>query len=137
MLDQHTTHKLRELRKTLTKPKPPLHDGVDQKCALSRPRFLPGSRLSGELVKCHHRARVEANTRGWPPRRARCTLCRRWRNTIPSSARRPIPNATRTIVAERVEERDGRLFSVRVLATPRRARARLADKPATEPKGAR
>jgi hypothetical protein len=85
-------------------------------------RFAPGYRLSVELARCGHRARVEALSSGFVPRRALCPMCRKWRHTKASTARRPVQQVQRTVVAERVEERDGRTFSVKVFKTPRRAR---------------
>jgi hypothetical protein len=87
-----------------------------------RPRLVPGLRWSVELKKCGHRARVEVTAPGWLPGRAMCPRCHRWRSTIPETARRPVQNATRTVIEERVEVIEGREYSVKVLATPRRAR---------------
>ncbi len=116
----------KENRQKLAAFKDALH-GQDPICAHFRPRFLPGVRLSVELAHCRHRVRVEAHASGFPPRRARCPRCRRWRMTIPATARTPSPNnVTRAVVAERVEERDGRLFTVKVMRTPRRAREAAA-----------
>jgi hypothetical protein len=89
-------------------------------------RFLPGHKISVQLRKCGHRARVEALSSGAVPARAQCPKCHRWRNTIPHTARKPIPKVTRDVVAERTEVRDGRAYTVTVLKTPRRAqKARL------------
>jgi ssDNA-binding Zn-finger/Zn-ribbon topoisomerase 1 len=84
-------------------------------------RFPPGDVVSVKLA-CGHRTRVEALASGLLPARAKCPTCRRWSNTDVGSARQPRQNASRRVVAERVETRDGREFTVRVLATPRRAR---------------
>jgi hypothetical protein len=82
----------------------------------------PGQVLSVQLERCEHRARVEVLATGRIPARALCPRCRRWRDTVPDTVRVPMPNATRAVVAELVEEREGRTFQKRVLATPRRAR---------------
>jgi hypothetical protein len=87
-------------------------------------RLPPGRVFSVELHGCGHRARVEVLASGWLPRRAKCPKCRRWRFTRAGTARRPVQNATRRVVEERVEVRDGREFRVQVLATPPRARVR-------------
>jgi hypothetical protein len=84
-------------------------------------RFPPGDVVSVKLA-CGHRSRVEALASGLLPARAKCPTCHRWSNTDVRSARQPKQNASRKIVAERVEIRDGREFTVRVLATPRRTR---------------
>lgn len=84
--------------------------------------YPPGMVLSVSLDGCGHRARVEALTSGLVPRRAKCPVCHLWRHTIPGTARKPLRAATRTVVAERVETRDGRDYLVKVLETPRRAR---------------
>jgi hypothetical protein len=124
MLDQENTQKLAPFKGAL--------HGQDPIRAHFRPRFLPGVRLSVELAHCRHRVRVEAHASGFPPRRARCPRRRRWRMTIPATARTPSPNnVTRAVVAERIEERDGRLFTVTALKTPRRAR--FADNKPAEP----
>jgi hypothetical protein len=85
-------------------------------------RFVPGRPVSVQLTKCGHRARVEALASGFIPRRAKCKRCHRWRNTLEQTARKPIRNGTRTVIAERTELRDGREYKVTVLQTPRRAR---------------
>lgn len=90
--------------------------------AVLGPRFPPGSVVSVQLVKCAHRARVEALSSGYVPARAKCPRCGRWRGTLPLTARKPIRAATRVVVDERSELRDGRTYSVQVLKTPRRAR---------------
>jgi hypothetical protein len=86
------------------------------------PLHPPGLVFSVQLERCKHRARVEVLASGRIPARASCPHCRRWSGTVPETARVPLPNATRKIVGERVEEREGRAFQVQVLATPRRAR---------------
>jgi len=88
-------------------------------------RFLPEHKISVQLKKCGHRARVEALSSGLVPGRAQCPKCHRWRNTIPHTARKPIHNVTREVVEERTEVRDGRVYTVTVLKTPRRARKAL------------
>jgi hypothetical protein len=88
----------------------------------AKQRLLPGVRYSVELDRCGHRACVDARAKGWLPRRAHCPTCHRWRNVRPETARRPIRQGSRTIIGERFEERDGRVFTVKVLETPRRAR---------------
>jgi hypothetical protein len=90
----------------------------------SKGLLVPGSRWSVELEKCGHRARVEAWAAGRLPRRAFCATCRRWRTVKPATARKPLPNATRTVISERTETRDGRTYNVKVLASPRRAHVR-------------
>jgi hypothetical protein len=90
----------------------------------SKLRFVPGKPISVQLENCGHRARVEAPASGLVPRRAKCPRCHRWRNTLEHTARKPIRQATRTIVDERTELRDGQEFKVFVLETPRRARVR-------------
>lgn len=85
-------------------------------------QFAPGYKLSVELERCGHRARVEALHTGYVPRRALCPKCRKWRRTKALTARRPVKSAQRIVVAERVEERDGKTFSVKVFKTPPRAR---------------
>jgi hypothetical protein len=92
----------------------------------SKLRFVPGRPISVQLEKCGHRARVEAPASGLVPRRAKCPRCHRWRNTLEHTARKPIRQATRTVVDERTEIRDGREYKVVVLKTPRRARVRRA-----------
>jgi hypothetical protein len=103
----------------------------DQRCRLETqgvrankngPLLPPGHTFSVQLQKCGHRARVDVLASGFLPRRAKCPTCRRWRNTIAETARRPVRAATRTIVDKHTEERDGRTFTVSVLATPRRAK---------------
>jgi hypothetical protein len=94
--------------------------------ALEAPlRFLPGQRMSVQLKKCGHRVRVEALSSGAVPGRAQCPKCHRWRNTVPHTARRPVQKATRQVVEQRTEVRDGRPFTVTVLKTPRRAQKAL------------
>ena len=96
----------------------------------NRPRFVPGSRVSVQLDKCGHRTRtrvgreaLEVGSGGWlMVRRAHCPRCRRWRKVLHDTARKPQQNATRTVVGEREEVRDGRVFRVTVFRTPRRAR---------------
>ena len=85
-------------------------------------QFAPGYKLSVALTHCGHRARVEALHTGYVPRRALCPKCRKWRYTKALTARRPVKSAQRIVVAERVEERDGKTFSVKVFKTPPRAR---------------
>jgi hypothetical protein len=87
-------------------------------------RFVPGRPISVQLEKCGHRTRVEAPASGLVPRRAKCPRCHRWRNTLEHTARKPGRNVTRTIVDERTEIRNGQMFKVFVLKTPRRARVR-------------
>jgi hypothetical protein len=82
----------------------------------------PGLVVSAMLAGCGHRARVEVLSNGYLPARAKCPTCRRWGNTLAETARKPLRSATRTIVDERVEMRDGRVFTVKVLGTPARAR---------------
>jgi hypothetical protein len=94
------------------------------------PLFPPGLVLSVELECCSHRSRIEVLACGRIPARASCRTCRRWSDTLPETARHPLPNATRTVVSERVEEREGRAFRVQVLATPRRARLVAGEDPA-------
>lgn len=84
--------------------------------------FPPGTILSVQLDRCGHRARVEAMSSGFLPKRAKCPNCGRWSEARAGTARRPIRRATRTIVSQHVEERDGREFTVSVLASPKRAR---------------
>jgi hypothetical protein len=88
------------------------------------PLFPPGTTLSVVLGRCQHRTRVDVLAAGRIPARASCPRCQRWSDTLPGSARIPRPNASRALVSERVEERDGRIYTVKTLATPRRARAR-------------
>lgn len=88
-------------------------------------RFVPGHRISVQLKKCGHRARVEALCAGLLPGRARCPRCRRWRNTIPHTGRKPSQNVTREVVDQHIELREGRAYTVTVLKTPRRARKAL------------
>ena len=88
----------------------------------SGPRFLPGIRVSVELTRCGHREIVNAVATGYVPRRALCSRCRRWRSTVAATARRSLQKAQRTVVAERIEIRDGKTFSVKVFKTPPRAR---------------
>lgn len=90
-----------------------------------RLRFIPGHKISVQLKHCGHRARVEALSSGLVPGRAQCPKCHRWRNTIPHTARKPIPKVTRTVVDEHTEIRDGRTYTVTVLKTPRRAQKAL------------
>jgi hypothetical protein len=120
-MDEQNLRKLEAIKQSLRKP----HGQDRSRAKISRTRFLPGERLSVELGHCHHRVRLEAHASGYPPRRAQCPHCRRWRDTIPGTARKPRPNKTSAVVGERVEERDGRLFTVKVLRTPRRARLAL------------
>ncbi len=82
----------------------------------------PGAVLSVQLVGCGHRVRVEALATGQVPGRARCQRCGVWGNADLASVRGPVVNVTREVVGRRVEERDGRVFRVEVLRTPRRAR---------------
>jgi hypothetical protein len=91
-------------------------------------RFVPGQRISVQLKKCGHRARVEALSSGLVPGRAQCPKCHRWRNTIPHTARKPIHNVTREVVDQRTEIRDGRSYTLTVLKTPRRALKALPPK---------
>jgi hypothetical protein len=88
------------------------------------PRFPPGIRVSVELTRCAHREIVSALETGYVPKHALCSQCRHWRSTVAATARRPLPKAQRTVVAERVEERDGKVYSVKVFKTPPRARFR-------------
>lgn len=91
-------------------------------------QHVPGDVLSVELTRCGHRARVEALSSGWLPQRAKCPTCRRWQNTMPLTARKPERRGTGFVVGERFEERDGRVFTVKVLETPRRARFRTPQR---------
>jgi hypothetical protein len=91
-----------------------------------RLRFLPGHKISVQLKRCGHRARVEALSSGLVPGRVQCPKCHRWRNTIPHTARKPIHNVTREVVEERTETRDGRTYTVTVLKTPRRAQKAIS-----------
>jgi hypothetical protein len=86
------------------------------------PLFPPGIIFSVELGRCGHRTRVEVLPTGRVPARASCPQCRRWSDTEPSTARSPRQNASRTVVSERVEERNGRTYAVQVLESPRRVR---------------
>jgi hypothetical protein len=86
------------------------------------PLFPPGFILSVELRRCGHRARLEVLQTGRLPARACCPQCRRWSDTEPASARSPRQNASRTVVSERVEERDGQTYTVQVLESPRHVR---------------
>jgi hypothetical protein len=97
-------------------------EGQGSRPAASGEQLPPGLVYSVELARCGHRARVETLTSGHVPRRAKCPRCGRWRDTRPETAREPAPSATRTVIEERVEQRDGREYVVKVLATPRRAR---------------
>jgi hypothetical protein len=89
------------------------------------PLFPPGLILSVELRRCGHRARVEVLPTGRLPARASCPQCRRWSDTEPSTARSPRRNASRTVVYERVEERERRTYRVQVLENPRRVSGSL------------
>ena len=86
------------------------------------PLFPAGSILSVELRGCGHRARVEVLASGKLPARASCPRCQEWSDTKPTTARPPRKLASRVVVSERVEERGGKTYTVKVLATPRRAR---------------
>jgi hypothetical protein len=86
------------------------------------PLFAPGRTLSVQLSRCGHRTIVDVLETGRIPQRARCSQCKRWSDTLPEMARSLVQSATRTVVAERVEERDGQTFQVKVLALPRRLR---------------
>jgi hypothetical protein len=88
--------------------------------------FVPGTTMSVQLRNkgCQHRSLIDVLACGRVPLRAFCTRCQRWSTILPETARIPLPNATRTVVDERTENRDGREYHVQVLATPRRARTR-------------
>ena len=83
-------------------------------------RFPPGTVVSVELSHCGHRTRVETLKSGYVPSRARCPRCVRWQDIVVGSEREPqtrrrIPR----VLDERIEERDGRTFAVKVLAPSR------------------
>ena len=84
-------------------------------------QHVPGDVLSVELERCGHRARVEALRTGWLPQKGEMP-------NLAALAEHPAVDSpeTRTagtslVVDERLEERAGRLFTVKVLGTPRRA----------------
>jgi hypothetical protein len=108
VLDQETGLKLKsELQRAEQVPK--YVPAWNSSNTLEDPlRFVPGHRISVQLNRCGHRARVEALSSGFVPGRAKCPRCHRWRDTLPHTARKPSQKVTREVVDQRTEIRDGR-----------------------------